>query len=625
MKPTLKQALCLAGATGLLLLPAPNVIASSTLPLTTEGQVAVSAAVFRGTVVGIESHRSSADGQIYTRTSFRVLETLKGVFPVIVAVESPGGTVGEESLFNGWSPFLKRGGECVIFSTRRPDGKLTFTQGAASAVRLKREGGQLSAASQDFLDEVRALTNNGQIPGDDVRDQMGYVSSELTTGLTDRGGGIAARFIQSDRREPIPYLIDADSLPAGISLAQATNAVAQALNAWAAVTSLRFRFDGLQSFGQGADTLNLSDEKLRIQLHDNYSRINSAGTLGIGGQYTSAVLLGGAGWGAGGNVAGNEFYKTSCGFVVLEHGAASMQNLASFTEVLCHEIGHAISMAHSSENPSEPNNTLKQSIMYYQIHADGRGASLGTYDPPVIQQAYPTNNTPPYTYARVMSITTDSPSQPNVPGINDLELRAYDLQGGTPTILITNATSNNGSFTRSANILKYAANGFFSAPPIDPAGSSYYDRVYVRASDGTNASAYSTVRTIAYDPDSFPSTSDGIPDSWMVTYWGNANPSAGSNRGAQQDFDGDGMKNIDEYRAGMDPTLASSGQRITLITPTNIQFQAKAYEVYELHASTNLTQWVRAANPVIPTTATGSFTGFTNTSPHLFFRVQKVP
>ena len=42
------------------------------------------------------------------------------------------------------------------------------------------------------------------------------------------------------------------------------------------------------------------------------------------------------------------------------------------------------------------------------------------------------------------------------------------------------------------------------------------------------------------------------------------------------------------------------------------------------HASTNLTNWVRAVNPIVPLTSTGSFTGFTNTAPYQFFRVEKV-
>jgi len=596
-----------------------NTRASSTLRLATADHMKASAAVFRGVVVGVDCYRDGS-GQILTRTSLHVDESLKGTFPAIVAIVNPGGSVGLDAQYYGLSPIMKRGEERVVFAMRRADGKLTCTQGAASATKLLREEGQLSAAQQLWLDEVRAAVDGS---GEDVRDQAGSVTSELTTGLTDRGGGIPARFVQGDRREPIPCLIDADFLPAGMTLAQATNAVVQALNAWAAVTGLKFRFDGLQSFGQGADVINADDEKLRIQLHDAYNRINSVNILGIGGQYTSAVLLSGAGWGAGGNVAGNEFYKSSGGYVVLEHGVATMQNLASFTEVLCHEIGHALSMAHSSENPSEPNSTLKQSIMYYQIHADGRGATLGTYDPPVIQQAYPTNNTPPYSYNRYLDVTTAS-SAPNVAGINEVTFRGYDLQNNSLTFFLTNATSGAGTFSAVGQTVKFTP-GFFSAPRVDPGSGSYYDRVFVRYSDGVNASAYATLATVSLNVDSFPTTRDGIPDDWMTAYFGSANPAAGANRGAQQDYDGDGLRNIDEYRAGMDPTSPSAAQRITLMSKTDIQFQAKAYELYELQATTNFTNWVRAANPVIPTTSTGSFSGFTNTAPYLFFRVEKVP
>ena len=38
-------------------------------------------------------------------------------------------------------------------------------------------------------------------------------------------------------------------------MTQATNAVQQALNAWTAVTSLKFELAGIQSFGQGADAI----------------------------------------------------------------------------------------------------------------------------------------------------------------------------------------------------------------------------------------------------------------------------------------------------------------------------------------------------------------------------------
>ncbi|MFO1514208.1 MAG: hypothetical protein U1F83_15055 [Verrucomicrobiota bacterium] len=438
-------------------------------------------------------------------------------------------------------------------------------------------------------------------------------------------GSVNTRFLQPDRGEPIPYLIDADALPAGITLAQATNAVQQALNAWTAVTSLKFKLEGIVSFGQAASTITTKDERLRIQLHDNYNVITTPNVLGIGGRGASSSPVSGVGWDLGGNVAGNEFMKTTYGYVVLESSSASMQTLSTFTEVLCHEIGHALNMAHSSENSAEPDNTLKQAIMYYQAHADGRGATLGTYDPPIIRQCYPFN-TPPYSYSRVMEVTTGSPAQPNVPGINDVELRGYDLQGNSLTIQTNGATGvGTGDFSKSGNVIKFTPNNFWDTTPVDPATTSYYELIYARFSDGTNASPLITVRVISHSADRYPATSDGIPDNWMSTYLGNANPAAGPNRGAQQDYDGDGMKNIDEYRAGMDPASAASGQRITVINRTNIQFQAKPYELYELHASTNMTNWVRAVNPIIPTNTTGTFTGFTNNAPYMFFRVQKVP
>lgn len=614
-------------ATLALLCPGRRAFASSVIALSPADHVAASAAVFRGVVVGADCFRDAKDGQIYTRTSLRVLESLKGTFPAIVAVVHRGGRLGEERDFAGYSPLLAYAGEFLVYVVRRADGKLTCTQGSSSATKLKRDAGLLAQEQEALLKEIRALTNNGLIAGDDVTDQSGFVTSSLVSGLLVDGAGISSRFLQADRGEEIPVLIDATALPAGITLEQATNAVISAFNAWAAVTTLKFKIQSIGSFGEGANTVTNSDETLRIQLHDTYNQINTVGTLGVGGRVGLSSPVGSTGWDLGGSVGTNEFYKTSRGYVMLEHGAAAMQNVVTLTEVLSHEIGHALSMAHSSENPGELNSTLKQALMYYQAHADGRGATLGAYDPPVIQQAYPSNNTPPYTYGRFMDITTASP-QPNVTGINSVELRGYDLQNSGLSLLTTNATAGgNGSFSVTGSTIKFTASAAFGdSGRLDPAGPSSYERIVARYSDGTNASPYVNVRVVSFNLDNQPAgASDGIPNTWMTTYFGNANPAVGLNHGASQDADGDGMKNIDEYRAGMNPTNSASGQRITLMSLNNIQFQAKAYELYELHSSTNLTNWVRAANPILPTTATGSFTAFSVTAPHQFFRIQKVP
>ena len=120
----------------------------------------------------------------------------------------------------------------------------------------------------------------------------------------------------------------------------------------------------------------------------------------------------------------------------------------------------------SSENPAEVNTTLKEAIMFYTVHADGRGATLGSYEPAVVQQAYPTNNTPPYGYDRVMDIVTQPSGAPNITGINQIELRGYDLQTTNLTISIGSSSSSAGAFSLQGSTLKFTPSGFFGAAAI---------------------------------------------------------------------------------------------------------------------------------------------------------------
>jgi hypothetical protein len=612
---------------------------SSVLPLSLEDHIRVSDAVFRGTVVRVESYWSATDGLIYTRTALRVDEAFKGRFPPVVNVVHRGGEVGGIGFRDDLSPQFKVGEERLLFVLRQCDSTLSAVQGSSSAIKLHRgNSGPFVQSNLDLLDEVRAKTNFGKMPGADVSDQAanispdgtisapsGDTSGSSTNGLLADSYGVPSRSSTPDRGEVISYLVDATYLPSGITLSQALGAVSNALSAWAAVSSLRFTFAGTQNFGTASPNIGTNDGVFRIQLHDYYNFITSPSILGEGGSWFTVGLLTNADWGPGGNVAGMEFNASLCGYVVLKHTNTALQSLSTLSEVLCHEIGHVIGLAHSSENPAETNPTLKQAIMYYQVHADGRGASLSNWDISTVQEVNPQINTPPYSYPRVMDITTSPYGAPNVAGINEVELRGYDLQSTNLTFLVTNATANAGNFSLSGNLLEFAPSGYSSGSRIDPSSSSYYDIIYARFSDGTNASPYITIRTISLNPDSDYPSSDGIPDAWMTTYFGHTDPRSSDKSRATDDADGDGLNNLQEYIAGMNPTNSSSAQRITLISGNTIQWQAKGYELYEVLGSTNLTAWSRMGNPIMPTSSVGTATIPITNAPCQFFRILKVP
>jgi hypothetical protein len=593
-------------------------------------------------------------------------EVFKGKLPAAVNLVHRGGEVVGRGEIDDFAPQFKTGEEWLVFVSRRPDGTLFSTRGQASAFKLaavdtatRTVPASNSAAGADLLEQLRAKTTTGPIAGSDVTDQAASLKnqsdlplsnwplpnnpapmanpSSVATNLFTDTNGIPARFLQPDRGESVPYLIDADYLPAGMTQAQAISAVQSALAAWVGPTSLRYQFAGIQSFGMPAPDITNGDGVLRIQLHDHYNFIGSGAgsgdTLGVGGHgWVEANSP--SGWTTGGNVAGSDFHRVSYGYIVLAHTNTFMQNLTNFAEVLCHEIGHTIGLAHSSENPNESNPYLKQAIMYYMVHDNGRGATLNGWDTNVVRQVHPPNNTPPYCYNRVIDAVS-SPSAFTNSSVNTIQVRGYDLQGGPLTLITNDALGLNGSFSLLNSNLTYIPRAWFlDSGRYDPAGNQLRDIIYARYSDGTNASPYITIKVISLNSDSF---SEGIPDYWRLAFFGNANPTNGLDHRATDDADGDGFNNITEWRLGSNPTNSNSNLRITSFSPLTLQWPAKGYEVYELYGSTNLTNWIRVMNPLVPTNfipgtnllnltnSIGVATGFTNGAPWQFFRVQKVP
>lgn len=611
------------------LLPARFAAGNSVAPVSLDERLDQAVAICRATVLGGRSFRGD-DGRLYTRTALRVDEVLKGRFAETVTLVHRGGVLAGTGETYSDSPEFQPGEERLLLLGRRADATLFANDGPAGAMLLRAAGDRATTGGNPWhaamLNRIRNRYPEPAAAGADVRSAAGGLESAAVTGLST-SGGVSRRFLRGDRGEPIEYLVDMDALPAGITTNQAMSAVSNAFNAWEATTSLRFQFAGVTSFGQAPAGIETNDARIRVQLHDQHGQITGGTTLGQGGNGFSISPAFPNG-GLGGNVNGNEFFPVVRGYLTLKHTSVTMQNLETFEEVLAHEIGHVLSMAHSSESQFESDTNLNQAIMYFQAHADGRGARLESYDRATVQQIYPTNNTPPFTVDRVLdTVTHSSGANPQVTGINELEIRGYDLQGTNNLSLSLATTSGSGTFSLAGPTLRYNPGGFIGAPRIDPADGSFYARAFVRVSDGTNASPFAVVRVLSFQPDRFPGgASDGLPDDWMTGFFGSADPAAGANRGPGDDFDGDGVSNLDEFRSGTDPTRADSVLKFTGGAQGRVEFNAQPFDAYEIQGTTDFTNWSRVANPAVPETTNAVVTNFFGLAgDRHFFRVLRVP
>jgi hypothetical protein len=122
------------------------------------------------------------------------------------------------------------------------------------------------------------------------------------------------------------------------------------------------------------------------------------------------------------------------------------------------------------------------------------------------------------------------------------------------------------------------------------------------------------------------SDGDGIPDWWMMKYFGHPTGQASDLSLASDDADGDGMSNLQEYLAGTDPTNPNSVVRLWAATPVNgtmnLTWPAVIGKSYQIQYTTNLNNpvWLTAPGNIWVTGSQGYYLA-PAVQPHSFYRV----
>ena len=285
--------------------------------------------------------------------------------------------------------------------------------------RLERSSPVSSYELRSFLKTLRAGSGGRGDAGGGTPTALAAQGSRWQDNFTFSGPP-RTRWFQADTGAPIEYHLS-EGGDATLGEADSIAAADAALAAWSQVECADLHL--VDAGVAPPSSFNVCDGQTEITFNDPADEIDDpvgcSGVLAIGGVCADGH--------AASAFNGLSFFPITEADVVVNNGFAGcwFWNPTSLAELLTHEVGHTLGLAHSSENPAETDPSLRDATMYYAAHFDGRGASLRSDDIAGVCALYPSGRTGVVTLRRFAVVFDSTNNLPNdrlvVDGFLDLD------------------------------------------------------------------------------------------------------------------------------------------------------------------------------------------------------------
>lgn len=322
-----------------------------------------SAAAVRGTVLALSAEHDPVVDAIYTHVTLAVSRAWGfATPPAVIDVKILGGTAGEHALVIGGQATFSRGEEVLVFLDVRPRdrtlsvtglerGKWTLrpgTNGQATATRAHHGAARAALPDGLAISDLEALASLAgtlvRVPAPPAFAAAAAARADVTVATTDAIVPAGGRWHEADWGAPV--FVDSQSSGHPLFPGGGFTQLLRAIASWSGSGALRLQpgvLRGPRCFGSA----EAADGRVSISYGDPCDEIADASpTLAIGGAYFSSADVR--------VIGGTPYWRITKGMVVLDNALAKFNGLSTgcYEEILTHEIGHAIGLAHTAASPS---------------------------------------------------------------------------------------------------------------------------------------------------------------------------------------------------------------------------------------------------------------------------------